>query len=78
MELIETILNSILDLPWIVKGPGLGLIAILLLRAVTQFLTIHPIRAATSVVYALIVGLVLSKYGQAIAEFIAQQSPPPQ
>jgi len=66
---------AILALPWSVLGVGLVLIGFFLLRAVSQFFTLHPIRAVTSVVYALIIALVLSRFGGQIAAMI--ESPPP-
>lgn len=68
--------NKISALPWIVLGPGLFLIFLFLSGALTKFLTLRWIRALTNIVYAFIVALVLSRYGQSIAQMI--QGPPPQ
>ena len=74
MGLIDYLLNAILPLPWIVKGPGLALMAFLLFRAVIQFLTIRWIKSATSIVFALIITLVLAGYGTDIASFLAEKT----
>ena len=64
---------AILQLPWIVKGPGLLLIVIFLFRSITLFLTLHPIRAITNIVYAFVIALILSRFGVAIGDWIASQ-----
>ena len=74
MGLIDYLLNSILPLPWIVKGPGLALIAFTLFRSVIQFLTLRWIKSATSIVFALIIALVLARYGTDIAVFLAEKT----
>ena len=71
MELISLVISTILDLDWIVKGPGLILMAVFLLRAALQLLTFHPIRAATNVVYCVIVALVLFNYGAELTVFLS-------
>ena len=74
MELFDYLLNAILPLPWIVKGPGFAMIAWLLLRSVMQFLTLRWIKSATSIVFALIIALVLARYGTDIAAFLAEKT----
>ena len=80
MSIMDTVLNAInyqlvLELPWIVKGPGIVLIAWFLLRGVTRFITLRPIKGLTNLVYAFIIALVLSRYGNDIALMI-QGAPP--
>ncbi len=70
MDIIDYLITHISELPWIVKGPGLGLIAFLLLRSFMQVFTLRWIKSATNVVYALIIALGMARFGGDIAEFI--------
>ncbi|MEM7465227.1 MAG: hypothetical protein AAF362_21370, partial [Pseudomonadota bacterium] len=54
-----------------VKGTGLGLMVLLVLRAAGQFLSLRFIKASTSLVTALVVALILARFGQDIAAFVA-------
>ena len=67
---------NILALPWIVKGPGIVLAALFALRALRSFFSLKLITAATSVIWALAIAIILSRYGQAIATLIQNQSQP--
>jgi hypothetical protein len=77
LDILDYLITNIKPLPWIVKGPGLGLMALLLLRAVTQFLTLRWIKAATSIVYAAIVVLGMARFGDDIAGYIQDKSKAP-
>ncbi|MEM9279226.1 MAG: hypothetical protein AAGA76_11685 [Pseudomonadota bacterium] len=76
MDIIDYLVTNIAPLPWIVKGTGFVLMAVLVFRAVGQFFSLRWIRAATSLVMALVIALVMARFGQDIAAFIASQSPP--
>lgn len=77
MDIIDYLITNISPLPWIVKGPGFGLMALLLLRAFTQVFTLRWIKSATNVVYAVIIALGMARFGQDIADFIkAKQEKP--
>ena len=75
MDIITYLVTDISDLPWIVKGPGLILVVLLLLRAFTQVFTLRWVKAATSVVYALVIALVMARFGLQIAEYIGAEQP---
>ncbi len=70
MELVDYLINGILESPQIVRWPGIFLIALFLLRAVGQFFRLRLISVAINILYALIIGLVVARYGQEIADFI--------
>ena len=74
MDIIDYLITNITPLPWIVKGTGLGLMVLLVFRAAGQFLSLRFIKATTSLVTALVVALILARFGQDIAAFIASQS----
>ena len=74
VDIFTEALRAVLELPWHIKGPGLALVAFFLFRSFTQFVTLHPIRAITSIVYAFIVAIILSRFGTTIAEWIASQN----
>jgi len=50
LDIIDYLITNISPLPWIVKGPGFGLMVLLLLRAFTQVFTLRWIKSATNVV----------------------------
>lgn len=77
MDIINYLITDISELPWIVKGPGLALMALLLLRSFTQVFTLRWIKAATNVVYAIVIALGMARFGQQIAEFIEAKQPEP-
>ena len=74
MDIVDYLITHISPLPWTIKGTGLGLMVLLMFRAFTQFLSLRFIRAATSLVTALVVVLIMARYGQDIAAFLATQS----
>lgn len=77
MDIIDYLITNISELPWNVKGPGLVLIAYFSFRAFTQFLTLRWIRAATTLVYALIVALGMARFGSDIANLITEKQTVP-
>lgn len=75
MDIIDYLITDISELPWIVKGPGLVLMVLLLLRSFTQVFTLRWVKAATNVVYAVVIALGMARFGQQIAEFIDAKEP---
>lgn len=73
MDIVDYLITNIAPLPWTVKGTGFGLMALLFLRAAGQFLSLRFIKATTSLVTALVIALVLARFGQDIAAFVATQ-----
>ncbi len=69
-------LPEILALPWIVQVPGLLLILLFIVRALRSFFSLKLITMATSVIWALAIAIILSRYGQAIATLVQSQSQP--
>lgn len=69
-ELLNYLYTEISPLPWTVKGVGLGLMALLVLSAVGKFLTFRWIKAATNLILALIIALVMARYGTDIAAML--------
>jgi len=70
LDIIDYLITNIKPLPWIVKGPGLGLMVLLVFRSFTQVLTIRWIKAVTSIVYAAIIALGMARFGQDIADHL--------
>lgn len=77
MDIIDYLITNVSPLPWIVKGTGLLLMGLLLLRAFTQVFTLRWIKAATNVVYAVIIALGMARFGQDIADFIMTKQDKP-
>lgn len=73
MDIIDYLITNIAPLPWIVKGPGLGLMALMCLRSFTQILTLRWIKAATNLVYAVIIALGMARFGQDIADYLKKK-----
>ncbi|MEM7068336.1 MAG: hypothetical protein AAF478_05575 [Pseudomonadota bacterium] len=71
MDIVDYLITHIAPLPWTVKGTGFVLMLILAFRAFGQFLSLRWIRAATSIVLILVVALVMARFGQDIAAFVA-------
>ncbi len=71
MDIIDYFITHIGPLPWMVKGTGFAIMALLVFRAFGQFLSLRWIRAVTSLVSALVIALILARFGQDIAAFIA-------
>lgn len=70
MDIVDYLITNISQLPWIVFGPGLFLIAVFLLKAVGQVFRLRLISVVTNILYAFIVALVMARYGQDIAAFV--------
>ncbi len=80
-DLLDYLITHISELPQNVQLIGGGLIALFVLRSFFLVLRLRLISAATSLLYALIVALVLARYGHDIAAFIgnsAAQAPSPE
>ena len=77
MDIVTYFITHIGPLPWIVKGTGFAIMAFLVFRSFGQFFSLRWIRATTSLVCALVVALVLARFGQDIAAFIASETPNP-
>ncbi len=77
MELINQVLSAIFQLPWSIKGPGLILMAMFILRSAYQLVTLRPVRSATNLVYCVIVALVLYNYGADLEVFFASPATQP-
>jgi len=76
LDIIDYLVTHISPLPWLVKGPGFGLMVLLVFRSLSQVFTLRWIKAATNVVYALIIALGMARFGQDIADYL--KPPPPQ
>lgn len=61
---------TILSLPWYLGLGGLGLAALLLWSAFWSLLTLKIVKAATRILAALLIVIVLSQAGETIAEMI--------
>ena len=70
MALIDYLITNTSQLPWIVLGPGLFLIVMFLFKALGQFFRLKWISAIGSILYALIIALILARYGQDIAAYV--------
>lgn len=72
MEHILNLLSlpTIFALPWGVKGPGLFLIALFLLRALRSLFSLRLITVFTSLIYVVIIAIILSQAGNLIAQMI--------
>lgn len=77
MDIIGYLIEHISPLPWIVKGPGFILMALLCLRSFTQIFTLRWIKSATNVVYAFIVALIMARFGLDIVGYIEANKKPP-
>jgi len=70
MEALQQILPVILELPDLVKWPGLILAGLLALRATFKLLSLRLIGAATNYVYAFIIILIMYHWGHDIHAFL--------
>lgn len=70
MDIIDYLVTNINQLPWIVRGPGLFLIVLFLLKAIGHVFRLRLISVITNILYAVIVALVLARYGQEITAFV--------
>ncbi|MCF6322475.1 MAG: hypothetical protein L3J32_12010 [Rhizobiaceae bacterium] len=66
--------SNILELPWIVKGPGFAILALLAYRALRSLLSLKPFKLISSLVMLFIVAFVLSRFGNAIVLLIENPS----
>ena len=76
MDIVDYLITHISELPWIVKGPGLALMVLLLLRSFTQIFTLRWIKAATNAVYALIIALGMARFGQDVSDYLKSKQTP--
>ena len=77
MDIIDYLITNISPLPWIVKGTGMALMVLLFFRAFSQIFTLRWIKAATNIVYAIIVALGMARFGQDIADYIETKQEKP-
>ena len=73
MNIVEYLITNIGPLPWIVKGTGFALMAYLVFRSIGQFFSLRWVRAATSLVSVLVIALIMARFGQDIAAFLATE-----
>ena len=73
MELLNYLVVNIMQLPWIVKGPGLFLIFLFLIKAIGHVFRLRLFSVVTNFLLSVIVALVLARWGQDIAAFIFEQ-----
>lgn len=69
-DIFNYLVTNIMPLPMVIKGTGLAIIVLLVLRSIGQFLSFSWIKAATGLVIALVIALVMARYGQDIAGII--------
>lgn len=62
--------DRIMELPWIVKGPGIALIVLFLFRAIRCLFSLRLITLFTSLVYAVVIAIILSQAGEAIVQLL--------
>lgn len=82
MEYMKYILSlispeAILNLPWQIHVPTLVIIAFLLFRAFFSVLKFSPIKAISSLVYAILIAIIISNSGHMLVQFIPEQSTQP-
>ncbi|MBL1406895.1 MAG: hypothetical protein COC17_04605 [Hyphomicrobiales bacterium] len=66
--------EAILNLPWQIHVPTFAIIALLLLRSVFSVLKFSPIKAISSIVYAILIAIIISNAGHMLVQFIPDQS----
>ena len=76
MNIIDYLITNIGPLSWTVKGGGLLIMAMLVMRAFGQFFSFRWIKAITSLVVAVVILLALARFGAAIDSFIEDQRKP--
>ena len=64
-------LDNIWHLDWIVKGPGIVIIGLLLWRAVRSLFSFQPLTLITSLLYALMVTVLLSRFGYVVQDLVS-------
>jgi len=65
---------NILELPWVVKGPGLVILALLAYRAVRSLLSLKLFKLISSLIMLFLAAFVLSRFGNAIVQMIEDSS----
>ncbi len=70
MDIVDYLITNISQLPWIILGPGLLLMAIFTFKAIGYVFRLRLISVVTNLLYAFIVALVMARYGQEIAAFV--------
>ncbi len=70
MDLIDYLVTNIAEAPHIVRWPGIFLIALYLLRAFGHIFRLRLISVITNVLYAVIIALLLARYGDQIAAYM--------
>ncbi len=78
MDIIDYLITNISPLSWTVKGAGLLLMALLVMRATGQFFSFRWIKAITSLVSVVVVLLILARFGTDIDALIEDQNDRPQ
>ena len=68
-------LADIWQLDWIIKGPGLAIISLFMIRAVVSLFTLRLIRCAVSLTYAFVFAVILSRAGFAIQALMVATPP---
>ena len=68
-------LEKITALPVILSGPGLLIILLFLVRFVRSLFSLHLITAASSLLFAFVIALILSQWGDDIAEILDINDP---
>ena len=69
-------IDNIMELPWMVKGPGLLIIFLFLMRFIRSLFSLHLVTAFTSLVYAFVFSLILSQGGSAIVQLMGIEEEP--
>ena len=80
MELLNYLIVNIMQLPWIVKGPGLFFMFAFLFKAIRHLFKLKFVSAVTSLLLSFIVALIFARWGHDIAAFVQAllTSPAPQ
>ena len=66
-------IDAIMRLDWVVKGPGIVLIGLFLWRAIRSAFSVRPMTVLTSLVFAFIIAVSLSRFGNIIQNAIYVQ-----
>ncbi len=63
-----------MELPWLVKGPGLAILALLAYRALRSLFSLKPFKLISSLIMFFVVAFILSRFGNAIVLMIEDSS----
>lgn len=76
VEYIFTLISfsNILELPPVVKYPGLLVLVLFGVRFVRSLLALKPFRAASSAIMFLVASFILSRFGHIIAQMLESQT----